>query len=63
LNNVFNNSFLQGIFPTQRKQAAVVSVLNKGYCALIVNYRPITILNNFFSIFESIIHDTISFYF
>jgi hypothetical protein len=45
------------------KQAAVVPIFKKGNKALVVNYRPIWILNNFSKIFESIIHDHLSFHF
>jgi hypothetical protein len=61
--HIFNTSLLKLKFPTLSKQAAVVPIFNRGNSTLVTNYRPITILNNFSKIFESIILDQPSFYF
>jgi hypothetical protein len=42
---------------------AVVPIFNKGNRALVSNYRPLSIFNNFSKICESILHDHFSFYF
>jgi hypothetical protein len=63
LRHISNTSLLKRKLPTLWKQAAVVPIFKKGNSTLVTNYRPITILNNFSKIFESIIHDQISFYF
>jgi hypothetical protein len=55
LSHIFNISLLHGKFPTLWKQVTVVPVSRKGNSALITNYRPITILNNFSIIFLSMI--------
>jgi hypothetical protein len=61
--HIFNINLLQGKFPTLWKQTTVVPVSKKGNNALVTNYRPITILNNFSKIFDHVIHDQLSFYF
>jgi hypothetical protein len=58
LRHVFNLSLSTVKFPSLWKQAAVIPIFKR---TLVVNYRPISILNNFSKIFESIIHDHISF--
>jgi hypothetical protein len=63
LRHIFNLSLSTGKFPSLWKQAAVIPIFEKGNRALLVNYRPISILNNFSKIFESIIHDHLSFHF
>jgi hypothetical protein len=37
-----------------------VPTFKKGNSALVTNYRPISILNNFSKIFESVVHDHLS---
>jgi hypothetical protein len=54
---------LAGKFLSLRKQAAVVTIFKKGKSTLVVNYRAILILNNYYKIFERIIHDRLSFSF
>jgi hypothetical protein len=48
LRHIFNLSLSIGKFPSSWKQVAVVPILKKGNRALVVNYRSISILNNFF---------------
>jgi hypothetical protein len=63
LRHIFNLSLLTGKFPSLWKQVAIVPIFKKDTKALVGNYRPILILNNFSKIAESIIHDHLSFYF
>jgi hypothetical protein len=63
LHYIFNLSLLTGSFPRLWKKAAVVPIFKKGNSALVTNYRPISILNNFSKILESIVHDHLSFNF
>jgi hypothetical protein len=58
--HIFNLSLLTGKFLSLWKQAVTFMKNNR---ALVGNYRPISILNNFSKIFESIVHDHLSFYF
>jgi hypothetical protein len=51
LHHIFNLSLLTGSFPGLWKQAAVVPIFKKGNSALVTNYRPIYLLNNFSKIF------------
>jgi hypothetical protein len=59
LRHIFNISLLQGKYLILWKQA-VVPALKKGNSALINDYRPITVLNNFSKICENIIHDQLT---
>jgi hypothetical protein len=70
LRHIFNLSLLTGKFPSLWKKAAVVPFLRQTTEPLLVidnralaGNRPISIFSNFSKIFESIIHDNISFYF
>jgi hypothetical protein len=63
LRHNFNLSLPTGKFPSLWKQAAVFPIFKKGNRALVVNCGPISILNNFSKIFESIIHDQLSLHF
>jgi hypothetical protein len=47
LHHIFNLSLSTWKFPPLWKQAAVVPIFKKGYRALVVNDRPVWILNNF----------------
>jgi hypothetical protein len=40
-----------------------VYIFKKGNSALVTNYRPISISNNVSKIFESVVHDHLSFNF
>jgi hypothetical protein len=61
LYHIFNLSFLSERYPLLWKQVAVVPIFKKGNRALVTNYRPIWILNNFSKISGSIDYDHISF--
>jgi hypothetical protein len=58
--HIFILSFSQHYFPTLWKQAAILSVLEKGESTSVSNYRPIFVLSNFSKIFEFVIHDHVS---
>jgi len=60
LKHIFNLSLSNGVFPSLWKEAAVVPIFKKGSSALVTNYRPISLLNNFSKVFEIIIHDQLS---
>jgi hypothetical protein len=51
-----------GYFPSLWKEVTVVPIFKKGGSALVTNYRPIWLLNNFSKVFEIIIHDQFSYY-
>jgi hypothetical protein len=63
LHHILNLSILSGKIPSLWKQAAVILIFRKGSGALVVNYIPILVLNNFSKIFASIIHDHLFFNF
>jgi hypothetical protein len=54
---IFNLSVSSEIFTSLWKETAVVPVFKKGSSAMVRNYRPMSILNNFSKIFEFIIYD------
>jgi hypothetical protein len=61
--NVFFNLRLhQKYFPTSWKQAAIVPALKKGNSASVSNYRPISILNNLFKLYEFVMREHASHY-
>jgi hypothetical protein len=62
LKYIFNLSLSQQLFPSSWKQAAIVPIFKKVNSSLLANYRPISILNNFSKVFESVIHDHVSHY-
>jgi hypothetical protein len=62
LRHIFNINLSQGKYPILWKQAVVVPAYKKGNNAIINKFRLITVLNNFSKIFESIIHNQLSFY-
>jgi hypothetical protein len=47
LNRYFNIRLLKGEYPTLLKQVAIMPPFKKPSSALVTNYRPITILDNF----------------
>jgi hypothetical protein len=49
--HIYNLGLLIGRFPLLWKQTAVVPIFKKGSSAVVTNYRPISILNNFSKIF------------
>jgi hypothetical protein len=63
LKHMFNLSLSNGVFPSLWKEEAVVRIFKKGSCAVMTNYRHISLLNNFSKFFEIIIHDQLSYYF
>ncbi len=55
LHYIFNLSLTSGIFPSLLKIAKVLPVYKKGDHLSVGNYRPISLLNTFSKIFETII--------
>ncbi len=60
LHHIFNLSITSGIFPSLLKIAKVLPVYKKGDRQSVSNYRPISLLNTFSKIFESIIGDRLT---
>lgn len=56
ISNLFNNSLLQGIFPTCLKHAKVIPIFKSGDACIVSNYRPISILQILSKIFEKLMH-------
>lgn len=50
--HIFNNSFIQGIFPAALKKAVVIPLFKGGDANLVSNYRPISLLSVFSKILE-----------
>ena len=60
LKNIINLSFSKGMFPDKLKVAKVIPVFKADEPDLFTNYRPISLLPNFFKFFEKVIHSRIS---
>jgi retron-type reverse transcriptase len=58
---MFNISLKQGHYPSQWKDAYVVPIYKGGNKLVVDNYRPITVLNAFARIFESIVAEHLGF--
>ena len=52
---IFNRSLQTGCMPTQWKQSLVIPIYKSGNKKDINNYRPISIMNSFAMIFESLV--------
>jgi hypothetical protein len=61
--HIFNIGLSNGGFPSLWKETTVAPVFKKYIRALVTNYTPISLLNNFSKIFKIIIHDQLSYYF
>ena len=59
--HIFNKSLRTGIYPDQWKKAIVIPIHKGGDKEDIVNYRPISILNGFARVFETIIASHLQF--
>ena len=57
--SIFNLAIETSTFPLKWNEASVCSVLKTGDLASIVNYRPITLLNNFAKVFEASVYSRI----
>ena len=53
--NLFNKSLISGIFPTRWKYSFIRPIHKKGSRNEVCKYRPISILNQFAKIFDSIV--------
>lgn len=60
LHYLFNLSIENKTFPTLLKQSFITPIFKKGNPQLTTNYRPITSINTFAKIFESIVYKKIS---
>jgi len=57
--NIFNQSFIQGIYPDKLKLAKVIPIFKKGSRLLCENYRPISLLSNINKILEKIMYTSL----
>ena len=57
LSNISNQSLQKGIFPDKLKIAKVIPVYKSEDPCLFVNYRPISLLSNFSTIFERFMYN------
>ena len=56
LSDLINKSFYEGSFPNELKLAKVVPIFKSGKRTDISNYRPISLLSVFSTIFEKTMH-------
>jgi hypothetical protein len=59
INYVCNKMLSQGVFPDRLKYATVIPLYKKGDRSYMSNYRPISLLNSFSKIFETIMQTRI----
>lgn len=59
LSKLFNKSLQCGCFPYKLKQAYITPIHKGGSSSLIMNYRPICILNTIAKVFERLVHNAI----
>jgi len=57
LSYIFNLSCAKGIFPEKLKLARVLPLYKKGSIDDMLNYRPISLLNNFSKVFERTVYN------
>ena len=60
LTSLFNEMVEKGTYLDEEKIAKVIPVFKKGDRLNAANYRPVSILNTFNKLFESILHDQLS---
>lgn len=60
LSIIINKSLNSGIFPTAWKEALIIPLFKGGDSSSVTNYRPISILNVFAKIFESLVCPALS---
>ena len=58
--NVYIEPFKEGVFPSELKLAKVVPIFKSGDPSKITNYRPISILSFFSTIFERVMYNHIT---
>ncbi|KAG6442559.1 hypothetical protein O3G_MSEX002405 [Manduca sexta] len=63
LNIVFNKSLVEGYFPDIWKLSKIVPVYKSGCKEDVCNYRPISILNCFAKVFESLVYKHLYYHF
>lgn len=56
LTHIFNQSFQQGIFPSNLKMAKIVPIFKNGDRGLLNNYRPVSLLPAFSKILEKLVY-------
>lgn len=55
LSIIFNKSLKHGIFPNQFKYGYITPIYKKGDKNMIINYRPVCLLNTFSLVFEKLV--------
>jgi exonuclease III len=56
LTHIINQSFTQGIFPSELKIAILIPIFKAGESSDVGNYRPISLLSTFSKIFERVFY-------
>lgn len=54
LTYIFNQSFKTGVFPNNMKMAKIIPIFKSGDRHLFCNYRPISLLSQFYKILEKL---------